>query len=166
MTTTASKAKEFQIDDAILEQLRAEADRTGLGPNKLLRYMRNRKLLPPNSNLKVALMESWLTGLSTKARREDVDAIFTAYAEIAPEAELSASPEGNQLIVICPTLQKELSDKLSPRANSCRRAMLMGPDTPNGLTEYRMRRLSNGHDQTIRADHLTHIRKHSGNHSV
>jgi len=146
------------IDEQTLTRLCAEKERTGLGPNKILRYMRSRGLLPEGSKLKLAQMESWITGLAKSAPKADVDAIFEAYAGIVPLSKLDSLSDDNQLIVICDALAQELSSVLQKRHNSCRRIILKGPMTPKGLTEHRLGRLATGEDKTILAAHLKHIR--------
>jgi hypothetical protein len=147
------------IDEDILGRLAAEKERTSLGPNKILRYMRNRGLMPPGSKLKVAQVESWLSRLAASAPQADIDAIFAAYTEILPEHDLKTTPEANQLILICDDLVEELRDLLRARPNSCRRALLSSPETPKGLSAYRLQRLAAGQDRVILWQHLTYIRR-------
>ena len=115
--------------------------------------------MPEGSNLKVAQMESWITGLAKSAPKADVDAIFTTYESIVPLSEMTREPDDNQLVAICEDLAKELQSVLQARRNSCRRIILMDHDTPKGLTIYRLGRLAAGEDKTILASHLKHIRK-------
>jgi len=154
------------VDEAIISHLIVEKERTGLGPSKILRYMRSRGLKPLGSNLKVAQMESWLTGLSRSAPKTDIEAVFCAYAEIVYETAFSKPPTENQLILICDKLRAELRCTLAGRSNSCRRVFLKGRHTPKGLTEYRLQRLAKGEDQTILAAHLEHIRQVASDYSA
>ncbi len=121
--------------------------------------MRSRGLMPEGSGLKVAQMESWITGLAKSAPKADVDAIFATYDSIVPLSEMTSTPEDNQLVAICEDLTDELQSVLQARRNSCRRIILNRPETPKGLTTYRLGRLAAGVDKTILASHLRHIRK-------
>lgn len=154
------------IDKSILDHLIAEKERTSLGPSKILRYMRSRGLKPLGSKLKVAQMESWLTGLSRSAPKADIEAIFYAYAEIVFETAFSKPPTENQLILICDKLRAELRRTLAGRSNSCRRVFLKGQHTPKGLTEYRLQRLAKAEDRTILVAHLEHIRQVAADYSA
>ncbi|ALG91171.1 hypothetical protein TQ29_14465 [Actibacterium sp. EMB200-NS6] len=141
------------------DQLASEKVRTGLGASAIFLYARSIDLLSPQSKLKSHMIGNWISGHSTTAHEDGLSAILAAYTGITYEPMISKDAHPNQLLLIDDDLRHEMRSILSARSNSSRRLRLNDSAAPTDLTEYRLKQLVMGRDDTIRLSHLRYIRE-------
>ena len=148
-----------EISDEIHGVLLAHRERTGVGPTRLVRYMRRCRLVPDGSKLTLPSVESWFTRAAANANRRDLRALLNAYEQIQDETYLTDDTKPRQLVLLSDALRKELSSGLSKRRKYSLQFAVQSPDCPAGLSFNMMKRIAKGQASVLEAAVIRYIRE-------
>lgn len=148
-----------EISDEIHEVLLAQRERTGVGPSRLLRYMRRCKLLPEGSKLKLPALEGWLSRANQNANKRDLRAVLKAYERIQDVSQMTDDTHPRQLVLLSDALRKELSFGLSKRRKYSLQYAAQGTDCPSGLTFNMMKRIAGGQVSVLEAEIIRFVQR-------
>lgn len=149
----------IEISQDTLDTLNAEKKRTGFGAAKIFQYAKTLDLVGSMSNMTSGMINAWMSGKSTSAHAENIDAIVKAYQSIAFECELPCDADERRLVMITDGVDDELRAFLFARTFAVRKLIVGDAEAPDGLTENKLRRLAEGRESLIVLSHLRFIRK-------
>lgn len=148
-----------EISDEIHGALLEHRERTGVGPTRLVSYMRRCKLVPDGSKLTLPTVETWFSRVTRHANKGDLRAVLNAYEQIRDETFLTDDTKPRQLVLLSDALRKELSSGLSKRRKYSFQFVVQSPDCPAGLSFNMMMRIAKGQASVLEAAVIRYVRQ-------
>lgn len=148
-----------EISDDIHDALHEHRERTGVGPTRLMSYMRKCGLMPEGSNLKLATVESWFSRAAVSATKKDIQAVLNAYECIQDESHMTDDTHPRQLVILSDMFRKELSSGLSKRRHYSLKHATQNPDCPKALNFNLIKRIAGGQASFLEADVIRFVQR-------